>query len=192
MFRGVCVRVGDDVFLAATWNLFVISTRYRMPLLGAFSCRPSMSPEPSSARMPFVILWLSPTGFCCRKRHNSLFVLESCMVSLAICAARWLVYDVLFLCLFAFLCDSYKVRSRVLVWYVHTRRTLYETKQVCGLVSCTTSSYWGACWSKVLVLIWNHRYVRKDCYFWFFNEIFHFFSRYLVVGSRYDFIFRLQ
>ena len=32
-------------------------------------------------------------------------------------------------------------------------------------------------------------YVREDCYFWFFIEIFHFFSRYLVVGSRYDFFF---
>ena len=50
-----------------------------------------------------------------------------------------------------------------------------------GVVSCTTFSYWSACWSKVLVLIWYHmyRYVREDCYFWFFIEIFHFFSRYL-------------
>ena len=61
LFQIVCVRVGDDVFLVATWNLFVIFTRYRMPLLGAFSCRPSGSPEPSAARMPLMILWLSPT-----------------------------------------------------------------------------------------------------------------------------------
>ena len=43
LFQSVCARVGNDVFLAATWNLFVIFTRYRMPLLGAFSCRPSVS-----------------------------------------------------------------------------------------------------------------------------------------------------
>ena len=82
-----------------------------------------------------------------------------------------------------------QVFSRVLVWYVHTRRTLYQAKQGCGVVSCTTFSYWGGCWSKELVLIWYHVYVREDCYFWFFIEIFHFFSRYRVVGSRYDFFF---
>ena len=82
------------------------------------------------------------------------------------------------------------VISRVLVWYVHTRRTLYEAKQGrCGVVSCTAFRYWGACWSKVLVLIWYHMNVREDCFFWFVIEIIHFFSRYLVVGSRYDFFF---
>ena len=64
LFQSVCVRVGDDVLLVATWNrnLFVMFTRYRMPLLGAFSCRPSVSPETSAARMPLLIMWLSPTG----------------------------------------------------------------------------------------------------------------------------------
>ena len=47
-----------------------------MPLLGAFSCRPSVSPEPSVARMLLLILWLSPTGYCSRERQNSLFGLE--------------------------------------------------------------------------------------------------------------------
>ena len=47
-----------------------------MPLLGAFSCRPSVSPEPSAARMTLLILWMSTTGYCCRERQNSLFVLE--------------------------------------------------------------------------------------------------------------------
>ena len=103
---------------------------------------------------------------------------QSRMVSLAICAASWSVYDVLFLCLFVFFMRLVHF-SRVLVWYVHTRRTLYEAKQGCGVVSCTTFSYWGACWSKVVVLIWYHMYVREDCYFWFFIEIFHFFSRYV-------------
>ena len=112
LFRIVCVRVGGYVFLVATWKFFVIFTRYRMPLLEAFSCRPSVSPELSAARMPWLILWLSLKGYCCRERQNSLFVLE------------------------------------------YTRRTLHEAKQGCGEVSCTTFSYWGACWSKVLVLIW--------------------------------------
>ena len=76
--------------------------------------------------------------------------------------------------------------SRVLVWCVHTRRTLCEANQGCGVVSCATCSYWGACCSKVVVLIW-YMYVREDRYFWFFIEIFFFFGRYLVVGSRYDF-----
>ena len=58
--------------------------------------------------------------------------------------------------------------SRALVWYVHTRRTLYEAKQGCGVVSCTTFSHWGSYWSKVLVLIWYHMYVREDNSFWFF------------------------
>ena len=44
LFQSVCVRVGDNVFLESTWNLFVMFfTGYRMPLLGAFSCRPSLS-----------------------------------------------------------------------------------------------------------------------------------------------------
>ena len=52
LFQSACVRVGDDVFLVATWNLFVIFTKYRMLLLGAFSYRRSVSPEPPAARMP--------------------------------------------------------------------------------------------------------------------------------------------
>ena len=50
LFQSVCVRVGDDLFPVATWNSFVIFTRHHMTLLGAFSCRPSVSPEPSAAR----------------------------------------------------------------------------------------------------------------------------------------------
>ena len=77
-----------------------------MPLLGAFSCRPSVSPEPSVARMAILILlWLSPTGYCCRETKliiRSRVYEQSCMVYLGICAASWLVYDVLFLCLFIF------------------------------------------------------------------------------------------
>ena len=54
------------------------------------------------------------------------------------------------------------------------------------MVSCTTFSYWGACWSRVLVLIWYHMYVRIAT---FDFSVFHLFIRYLVVGSRYDFFF---
>ena len=61
LFQGVCIPLGDAVLLVATWNLLVIFTRHRMPLLGAFSWRTSGSPEPSPARMPSMILWLSPT-----------------------------------------------------------------------------------------------------------------------------------
>ena len=47
-----------------------------MPPLGAFSYRPSVSPEPSASYMPLLILWLSPAGYCHRERQNSLLVLE--------------------------------------------------------------------------------------------------------------------
>ena len=76
LFQSVCLRVGDDVFLVATWNIcLTLFTRYHTPLFGSFSCRPSVSPEPPAARMP-LILWLSPTRYCCRERENSLFVLK--------------------------------------------------------------------------------------------------------------------
>ena len=60
---------------------------YRMPLLGAFSRRPRVSPEPSGARMPLLVLWLSPTAYCCRERQNSLFVLEYTS------SRAWLLYQ---------------------------------------------------------------------------------------------------
>ena len=78
LFQSVCVRVGDDVFLVATWKLLVIFfTRYRMPLLGAFSCRRSTSLEPSAALVPSFILWMSPKGYCCGERQ--LIYSFSCM-----------------------------------------------------------------------------------------------------------------
>ena len=124
LFQSVCVRVGDDVFLVATLNIFVIFTRYRMPLLGPFSCRPSVSPEPSAARIPLLILWLSPTGYCCcRERHNSLlFVLEYTSSRVwflleHVQQVGWFMtyYSCAYLYLY-FLCDSYHRHfSRVLV-----------------------------------------------------------------------------
>ena len=69
MSRWWCVSCGNTKFIC-------IFLRYRMPLLGAFSCRPSVSPEQSAARMPLLILWLSPTECCCRERQNLVFVLE--------------------------------------------------------------------------------------------------------------------
>ena len=161
-----------------------------MPLLGTFSCRPSVSPEPSAARMPSLIFWLSHPQDTAVGRHNSIFVLEhtSSRVGFSSNMRRKLVglrrMILVFICIF-YATRTTRYFSRV--WYVHTR-TLYEAKQGCGVVSCTIFSCWGACWSKVLVLIY-HMYVREDCYFWFFIEIFHFFSRYLVVGSRHDFFF---
>ena len=102
------------------------------------------------------------------------------MVSLLICATRWLVYDVLFLCLFVFF-----TRTRMI--HTYSSYVLWsKTRMRCGLLYIyTTFSYWGPCWSKALVLI---------CMIWwwifrFFIEIFYFFSRYIVVGSRYDFFF---
>ena len=41
----------------------------------------------------------------------------------------------------------------------------------------------------ILRSIWYHMRVREDCSFWFFNEISHFFSRYLVVGTIFFFGF---
>ena len=38
--------------------------------------RPSVSAEPPAARMPLLIVWLSPIGYCCRERQNAVFVLE--------------------------------------------------------------------------------------------------------------------
>ena len=49
----------------------------------------------------------------------------------------------------------------VFIFFTRTRmirtypRTMYEAKQGCGVVSCTTFSCWGACWSKVLVLTYD-------------------------------------
>ena len=137
---------------------------YRMPLLGAFSCRPSVSPGPSVARMPLVILWLSPTGYCCKERQNSLFVLEYTS------SRVWFIYS-----------NHYKIKKRQM-WDRGFHRNsslqatwdtsiLYEAKQGCGVVACTNFSYWDASWSKVLVLIWYHIHVREDCYFWFFLEM---------------------
>ena len=126
LFQILCVRVGDDVLLAATWNMLVIFTRYRMPLLGSCSCTPSMPPEPSAARMPSLMLWLSPTGYCSRDRQNwTAIIIDRGFHRNSSLRAAW---------------DT---------------SILYEAKLECGVVYCTTSSYWpwGACWSKVLVLI---------------------------------------
>ena len=251
--QSVCVRVGDDVFLVATWNLFVIFTRCRKPLLGA-SCRPSVFPEPSTTRsMPLLILWLSPTEYCCRERQNSSFVLEytssrvlflyaqqvgwfttyyscvyfvkngkcqlwlrltewlkpnfaSCMVHQTHLLGVLILYFIytskywflwtkptiwLFILSFIFV---FFMRLLPQVFFTRTRmiraHSPYEAKQGCGVVSCTTFSYWGAFWSKVIVLIWYRMCVREDCYFWFFMEkriSLFLVGTWYVVGSRYDF-----
>ena len=150
LFQSVCVRAGDDVFLVATSNLFVILTRYRMPLLGAFSCRPSVSAEPSAARMPLLILWLSPTGYCCRERQNSLFVLEYTS------SRAWFLYQYAqqvgqfatycYSCVYLyFLCDSYNTR-----YFLFFHAYSYGTYIL--VVRCMKQSK-DAVWSLVLLLV---------------------------------------
>ena len=194
LFQSVCVRVGDDVFLVATWNLAVIFTRYRMPLLGAFSCRPSVSPEPSAARMPLLILWLPPTQYTAVGRdiaHYSFSIIRAVVCGFSSNMRSKLVglqrIILVFIRIFyATRTHAYSYDTYILVWYV----VWSKTRMRCGLLYyILLVTYWGACWSKVLVLIWYHMYVRKDCCFWFFIEIFYFYGRYLVVGSRYDFCF---
>ena len=142
-----------------------------LSLLGAFCCRPSASPEPSAARMRLLMLWLSPTGYCCRERHNSLFVLEYA-------SSRVWFFS--------------KIKKRQL-WDRGFHRNsylqaawdtsiLYEAKQGCGVVSCTTFSYWRACWSKVLVLILYHSMYVRIVTLDFSLNVLIFFSRY--VGTR--------
>ena len=164
-----------------------IFTRYRMPLLEAFSCRPSVSPEPSAARMPLLILWLSPTAYCCRERQNSLFVLEYTS------SRVWFLYSS-----YCKIIETSALRSRISSKLIFARCLGYF------------DPVWtnkDAVWSLVLllyflvagcVLIQNARtqIISYVCTWrlllWFFIEIFHFFNRYLVVGSRYDFFFRFQ
>ena len=101
-----------------------------LPLLGAFSCRPSVCPQPSAARMPLLTLWLSPTGYGCRERHNSLFVLEYTS------SRVWFLYS-----------NCYTVKKRQLRDRRFHRNAfsqaawdtsiLYEANQGCGVISCT-------------------------------------------------------
>ena len=122
--RWWCVSCGNMKFIC---DFFY---QYRMPLLGAFSCRASVSPDPSAARMPLLILWLSTTRYCCRETQNSLFVLENTS------SRVWFLYS-----------NYYKIKKRQL-WDRGFHRNsslqaawdtsiLYEAKQGCGVVSCT-------------------------------------------------------
>ena len=97
--------------------------------------------------------------------------------TVAICAASWLLYDVLFLCLFVFFA------TRMICTYCCT---WYEAKQGCGVVSCKLLLVTGvrADSKYSYSYIWYHMYVRR----WgLFLLIFHwnisFFCRYLVVGT---------
>ena len=116
-----------------------------MPLRGVFFT-PSVSPEPSAARMPLLILRLSLTGYCYRERQNSLFVLEFTSTvgvygfSSTICAASSLVYDVLFLCLFICIFHAYLYDTYILVV-----RCMNQNKDAMWSLVLYTFSYWGAC-----------------------------------------------
>ena len=92
------------------------------------------------------------------------------------------MYLAIFIFLY-FLCDSFDT-------YILVVRCMKQNKY--AVWSAVQRLVAGVCWSKVtkvlvLMYIWYHMYVREDCYFRFFIEIFHFFSRYLVVGSRCDY-----
>ena len=146
-----------------------------MPLRGAFSCRPSVSPEPSAARMPLLILWLSPTTYCCRERQNSLSVLEytSSRVSF-LCQYSQQVgwFATYYSCVYLYSsCDSYDTRY-FCTFHAHS----YDAYIL--VVRCTKQNK-DAVWSLVLLLVTGvradpkysysyilyHMYVRKDCYF---------------------------
>ena len=139
-----------------------------MPLLEAPSCRPSVLPKPSAARIPWLILWLPFTGDWCRERQNSIFVLEYRS------SRAWFLYGSYYQV------SNWKtsaVRSRIsskliyACWVGYFDLIWSKTRMRCGFMYYhSTVSYWGASWSKVLVLIWYRMYVREDCYFWFFIE----------------------
>ena len=137
LFQRVCVRV-CGVFLVATWRLFVILPRYCMPLLGAFSwtCTPisSASLEPSAVRMLLLILWLLPTGCCCRERLTSFFfsIIRAVVHGFSSNTRSKLV----------------GLRRIILVFFC-----LFYATPTSGVVSCTTFNYWGPSWFKVLVFI---------------------------------------
>ena len=114
------------------------------------------------------------------------------MVSLSICTASWFLRRIILVLICMFYANGTRYFLRVLVWYIHTRRTFYEAKQGCGVMSCTSFSYWGACWSKILVLtyIFVCMYVRIVTFdFSLKYFIFLVGTWYLVVGSGYDFVF---
>ena len=144
LFQSACIRIGDDVFLVATWNLFAIFTRYRTPLLGAFSCRPSVSrnhllhacrcwycgchPQDTAVgrdrnQYSFSsIIRAVVHGFSSNMRSKLVGLRRIILVFIRIFHATR-IYQAFF------------TRTRI-IWYVHTRRTLYEAKQGCGVVSC--------------------------------------------------------
>ena len=135
----------------------IFFTRYRIPLLGAFSCRPSVSPEPSAARMPLLILWLSPTGYCCREGHSSLLVLE-CTSSRVWFLNQYsrqvgcfTTYDIILV----FICISYTTRARYFQSYS------YDTYLL--VVRCLKQNK-DAVWSLVLLLVTEVRADPKYSY----------------------------
>ena len=198
LFQNVNVRVGDDVSLVATWNLFVIFTRYGMPLL-------SGSSPVDLACLRNHLLHACRYWYCgCRpqdtavrrdRTHYSFSSIRAVVYCFSSNMRNKLVglRRILLVCLFVFFMrlvpQVFFTRTRMIRTY-SSYVVWRETRMRCGLLY--HFRYWGACWSNVLVLIWYHMYVREDCSFWFYIKIFHFFSRYLILGSPYVFFFRFK
>ena len=107
------------------------------------------------------------------ERQNSLFVLDYTSSRI------WFLYSTYYKMKTS--AGRSKISSK-LIFAIYVRYfDLVWSKTRMRVVSCITFSCWGVCWSEVLVLIWYHKYVRENCYFWFsLKYVFHFFRRYLV------------
>ena len=158
-----------------------------MPLLRASSGRPSVSPEPSAARMLLLILWRSPTGYCCRERQNSSFVLEYASTRVSFlysiyCKRKEPSCDIedfieTHICKLRGILRSC-MKNKVAVWFLGQRLVT----GVCADIYITCTRVY-----EIICL-----YVRIVTVDFSLKYVFYFFSRYLVVSSRYDFIFQFQ
>ena len=131
------------------------------------------------------------------RTHYSFWSMRAVVYGFSINAASWLVCDT-FLVIFCIFHVA-RIIPGIFVFFTHTRLIRMYSSYVAW--SKTRVRY--AVWSLVLLLvtgvradpkcsypyIWYFMYVREDCHFRYFIKIFHFFSRYLVVGSQYDFLF---
>ena len=131
------------MFLVATWNLFVIVTRYRMPLLGGpsrvdLACLRNYLLH--ACRYWYCGCHLQDTGVGRNRTHHSFSSIRAVVYGFSSNMRRKLVG--LRRVILVFFCVLYATRilpgvfHAYSLWYVHARRTLYKTKQICGVVSC--------------------------------------------------------